>query len=376
MANNQIATAKNNEVMAAQIPNSQHFANRVLKEFGDTSGQVQATPAQRRLIQGYFIGIDQALKTAEEYREKKNKNNYDHSYDELLPYTWENVDISPKMAQNLMHYAKLGLDMTLPNQLSPVFFKDNKKGKYVCAFIPGYEGRRIVAQKYALLPFLNVIAELVYSTDEFIPHKKDKNTPFDCYEFNIKNPFNRGEVVGAFGYVVREDERQNELFFLTKDQIDKRKPEKASANFWGGESTVWENKKKVTKVIDGWYEEMALKTMKNYVYKHITIDPQKVDDNYAGYLSAESDVNEARMTAEVEKNANSTVIDIEAETPMPQSAQPAETAQIPERTVTAQTQQPAPIKQHQLQPEAEFDMAEIAEAEKDKTPAEAMDPMF
>ena len=376
MANNQIATAKNNEVMAAQIPNSQHFANRVLKEFGDTSGQVQATPAQRRLIQGYFIGIDQALKTAEEYREKKNKNNYDHSYDELLPYTWENVDISPKMAQNLMHYAKLGLDMTLPNQLSPVFFKDNKKGKYVCAFIPGYEGRRIVAQKYALLPFLNVIAELVYSTDEFIPHKKDKNTPFDCYEFNIKNPFNRGEVVGAFGYVVREDERQNELFFLTKDQIDKRKPEKASANFWGGETTVWENKKKVTKVIDGWYEEMALKTMKNYVYKHITIDPQKVDDNYAGYLSAESDVNEARMTAEVEKNANSTVIDIEAETPMPQSAQPAEPAQIPERTVTAQAQQSAPVKQHQLQAEAEFDMAEIAEAEKEKTPAEAMDPMF
>ena len=376
MANNQIATAKNNEVMAAQIPNSQHFANRVLKEFGDTSGQVQATPAQRRLIQGYFIGIDQALKTDEEYREKKNKNNYDHSYDELLPYTWENVDISPKMAQNLMHYAKLGLDMTLPNQLSPVFFKDNKKGKYVCTFIPGYEGRRIVAQKYALLPFLNVIAELVYSTDEFIPHKKDKNTPFDCYEFNIKNPFNRGEVVGAFGYVVREDERQNELFFLTKDQIDKRKPEKASANFWGGEATVWENKKKVTKVIDGWYEEMALKTMKNYVYKHITIDPQKVDDNYAGYLSAESDVNEARMTAEVEKNANSTVIDIEAETPMPQSAQPAEPAQIPERTVTAQTQQPAPVKQHQLQAEAEFDMAEIAEAEKEKTPAEAMDPMF
>lgn len=61
---------------------------------------------------------------------------------------------------------------------------------------------------------------------------------------------------------------------------------------------------------------------------------------------------------------------------MPQPAQPAEPAQIPERTVTAQAQQPAPIKQHQLQPEAEFDMAEIAEAEKEKTPAEAMDPMF
>ncbi len=375
MANNQVATTEKKEVMLNRIPNSQRFTTRVLREFGSSAGDVEATPMQRRLIQGYFIGIDQALKTAEEYREKKNKNNSDHDYDELLPYTWDNVDISPKMAQNLMHYAKLGLDMTLPNQLSPVFFKDNKKGKYVCTFIPGYEGRRIVAQKYALMPFLNVIAELVYSTDEFVPHKKDKNTPFDCYEFNIKNPFNRGEVVGAFGYVVREDERQNELFFLTKDQIDKRKPEKASANFWGGETTVWENKKRTTKVIDGWYEEMALKTMKNYVYKHITIDAQKVDETYTALLAAESDINEKRLASEVSQHANSTVIDIEAETPMMQPVQPAEQAQLPEQTATAQAQQPAPVQQ-QVPADADFDMAEIAAAEKEKTAAETMNPMF
>lgn len=81
------------------------------------------------------------------------------------------------------------------------------------------------------------------------------------------------------------------------------------------------------------------------------------------------------MTAEVEKNANSTVIDIEAETPMPQSAQPAEPAQIPEQTVTAQAQQPAPVQQ-QVPADADFDMAEIAAAEKEKTAAEAMNPMF
>lgn len=371
MANNQVATIEKKEVMAPQIPNSQNFATRVLREFGNSAGDVEASPMQRRLIQGYFIGIDQAIKTAEENREKQNKNNSDHKYDNTLEYTWANVDIGPKMAQNLMHFAKLGLDMTLPNQLSPVFFKDKKKGKYVCAFIPGYEGRRIVAQKYALLPFLNVIAELVYSTDEFIPHKKDKNTPFDCYEFNIKNPFNRGEVVGAFGYVVREDERQNELFFLTKDQIDKRRPEKASANFWGGEVNVWETDEsgkrvKTTKETSGWYEEMALKTMKNYVYKHITIDPQKVDDNYAAYLAA-TDPSETSMAAEVEQNANSTVIDIEADAP-------AETPQLPQKTVTGQAQKPAPVQQ--VAADAEFDMAEIAAAEKEMSAADAMNPMF
>ena len=368
--NKQIANAKN-DVVTANIPNSQNFTARVLREFGNSVGNIEATDSQKRLVQGYFIGIDQALKMAEENREKQNKNNSDHRYDNPLEYTWTNVDIGPKMAQNLMHFAKLGLDMTLPNQLSPVFFKDKGKGKYVCAFIPGYEGRRIVAQKYALTPFLTVIAELVYSTDEFIPHKKDRNNKFDTDEFNIKNPFNRGEIVGAFGYVVRDDERQNELFFLTKDQIDKRKPEKASANFWGGTVNVWEKDQngknvKTSKEIAGWYEEMALKTMKNYVYKHITIDPQKVDDNYAGYLNA-TDSSEARLMDEVERNANSTVIDVEA-------AAPVKPVQLPEQTVTAKAQQPAPVQQ-QMAADADFDMAEIAAAEKEMPDAD-MKPMF
>lgn len=374
--NNQVVTAKNNEVAAAQIPNSQRFANKILNEFADSAGAIKISDKHRRLIQGYFIGISHALNTAEANRLRKNANNKDHNYDEPLAYKWNNVDLNAAFAQALMQYAKLGVDMTLPNQLAPVLFKDNKINKYTCSFIIGYEGRRIIAQKYALNPFVNVITELVYENDEFIPHKKDNKNTSDTYEFRIANPFNRGAIVGAFGYVIREDERQNELFILTKEQIDKRKPDRAAAEFWGGTKIVYENGKKTTKEVAGWYEEMALKTMKNYVYKHITIDAQKVDDVYTALLEAESDLNEKRLASEVSQHANSTVIDIEAETPMPQSAQPAEPAQIPERTVTAQTQQPAPVKQHQLQPEAEFDMAEIAEAEKEKTPAEAMDPMF
>ena len=253
--------------------------------------------------------------------------------------------------------------------------KDNKINKYTCSFIIGYEGRRIIAQKYALNPFVNVITELVYETDEFIPHKKDNQNPSDTYEFRITNPFNRGPIVGAFGYVIREDARQNELFILTKEQIDKRKPEKAAAEFWGGTKTVYEDGKRVTKEVAGWYEEMALKTMKNYVYKHITIDAQKVDETYTALLAAESDINEKRLASEVSQHANNTVIDIEAETPMAPPVQPAEPAQLPEQTVTAQAQQPAPVQQ-QVPADADFDMAEIAAAEKEKTAAEAMNPMF
>lgn len=375
MTNNQIATAKNNEVTAAQIPNSQRFANKILKEFSDSAGNIQIGEKHRRLIQSYFIGISRALTTAEANRVRKNANNKDHKYDEPLAYTWNNVDLNASFAQALVQYAKLGVDMTLPNQLAPVLFKDNKINKYTCSFIIGYEGRRIIAQKYALNPFVNVITELVYETDEFIPHKKDNQNPSDTYEFRITNPFNRGPIVGAFGYVIREDARQNELFILTKEQIDKRKPEKAAAEFWGGTKTVYEDGKRVTKEVAGWYEEMALKTMKNYVYKHITIDAQKVDETYTALLAAESDINEKRLASEVSQHANNTVIDIEAETPMTQPVQPAEPAQIPEQTVTAQAQQPAPVQQ-QVPADAGFDMAEIAAAEKEKTAAEAMNPMF
>lgn len=371
--NNQIATTKNNEVMA-NIPNSQRFTNRILREFADNSGAIKITEQHRRLIQSYFIGIDNALKTAEAYRQKKNAGNKDHKYDEPLAYAWSNVDVNASFAQSLVQYAKLGVDMMLPNQLAPVFFKDNKTNKYTCSFIIGYEGRRIIAQKYALNPFINVIAELVYETDEFIPHKKDTSHPFDSYEFRITNPFNRGAIVGAFGYVVREDERQNELFMLNKAQIDKRKPERAAAEFWGGTKTVWEDGKKVTKEVEGWYEEMALKTLKNYVYKHITMDAQKVDDTYSALLAAESDINEKRLASEVSKHANATVIDIETETPIAQAAQPAEPVQLPEQTVTAKAQQPAPVQQ-QMAADTDFDMAEIAAAEKEM-PAADMKPMF
>lgn len=53
-------------------------------------------------IQGYFISIDRALKAAEEERLRKNANNKDHKYDNDLPVTWENVNLTD-LALDVVH---------------------------------------------------------------------------------------------------------------------------------------------------------------------------------------------------------------------------------------------------------------------------------
>jgi recombination protein RecT len=100
--------------------NSERFTNMVFRQFGqNVSGAFQVTDAQKRLIQGYFIVIDRVLKTAEENRLSKNASNRDHKWDNPMPCTWENVNLQ-ELALDLMHYARMGLDMMQDNHLSPI----------------------------------------------------------------------------------------------------------------------------------------------------------------------------------------------------------------------------------------------------------------
>ena len=48
--------------------NAEKFTAKVMREFGSSVGGIQVTDYQRRLIQGYFIAIDRALKNAEDER--------------------------------------------------------------------------------------------------------------------------------------------------------------------------------------------------------------------------------------------------------------------------------------------------------------------
>lgn len=311
---------------------SEKFTNRVLAEFGgNVSGIAQVTDYQRRLIQGYFIGIDRALKTAEERRVAKNAANSNHSYDEELPVTWSNVNLND-LAMSLVHYARIGLDMMQDNHLFPIPYKNNRTKKYDITLMEGYNGIQYIAEKYALVRPKAVTIELVYSTDSFKPIKKSRTNAVEAYEFEINNAFDRGDIVGGFGYIEYEDKNRNKLVIMTLKDILKRKPEYAAAEFWGGKKKVWKNGKKTEEDTDGWFEEMCLKTIKREVYsaKNIPRDPMKIDESYH-YLKAQEMRNaELEAQAEIDANANKAFIDVDiTETDTP--------AELPQETIDMDT---------------------------------------
>lgn len=307
-------TVQNAEVetqKSVQLAMSERFTNKVLKEFGgNIAGAMQVTDYQRTLIQGYFIVIDRTLKKAEEDRIRKNENNKDHAYDNDLPVTWENVNLND-LALDLVHYARMGLDMTQDNMLFPIPYKNNKSNNYDITLMEGYNGKRYIAQKYGLDVPTAVTVEVVYSTDNFRPIKKGKDNRVENYEFEITNAFNRGTIVGGFAYLEFSDPTNNELIIMSMNDINKRKPKYASANFWGGKQKVWENGKQVEVETEGWIDEMVRKTIIREAFssKHIPRDPKKVDDSYQYMKMREARYAEIEAQAEILASANATLID-------------------------------------------------------------------
>ena len=186
------------------------------------------------------------------------------------------------------------------------------------------------AVKYGLDVPDHVTVELVYSNDYFRPIKKDANHPHEGYEFEIKNAFDRGKIVGALLPFVYQDPGENKLVMMTIADIEKRKPDHASPEFWGGEKDKWENGQKVGKEkVEGWYEKMCWKTVYRAAHSDITIDSQKIDDDYLRLKQMESDFAESEVNEEIRANANKNVIDITPPTaaePQPDPEQPKETA--------------------------------------------------
>ena len=311
--NSELVKKEQTELQKQELTASERFTGMVMKEFQGNIGTLNLNEYQKQLIRGYFIGIDNALKKAEEAR--LNKNSWKSTKEEdknNLPITWQNVNMND-LAIAVVHHAKLGLDMQIPNHLNAIPYKNNKTQKYDIGFLKGYKGLEYIATQLSLYPIRNIVVELIYSNDIFEIVNKDNIVR---YNFIIKNPFDRGEIVGGFGYIQYVDESRNKIITLSKGDIDKRKPDYAAAEFWGGEKDKWENGKKVGKEkIDGWYEEMARKTIARATYNAVPIDPKKVNESYA-YVIEKNDntyenVIEAHVTEEIEENANKEMIDIE-----------------------------------------------------------------
>lgn len=295
------------ELAITQPSQSERFTNAVMKEFSSNNGAVTLTPFQKKLCQNYFIKVDQTLKDNEKKRLAK-----DERYRDGLAFTWENVNMA-KLATDVIAYSSVELDPTQPNHISIVPYKNTANNKFDMGFLIGYRGMEIKAKKYGLEVPSDVVYELVYSTDKFKQFKKDMNNPVESYTLEITNDFDRGKVVGGFWYHEFKDApEKNKIKVFSLKDIEKRKPKYASAEFWGGEKDIWENKKKVgTEIIEGWFEEMAIKTISRNAYNAITIDSKKIDDNYLAILQKENEMNDSIIQNQIDANANKEPLDFE-----------------------------------------------------------------
>ncbi len=110
--------------------------------------------------------------------------------------------------------------------------------------------------------------------------------------------------------------------------ILKRKPEYASANFWGGKATEWKTvdgkRQKVEVEKEGWFDEMCRKTLIREVYsaKHLPRDPQKIDDAYQFMKAREARFAEIQAQAEIDAQANIIPIDTTPTAPAALGAPP------------------------------------------------------
>ena len=321
---------------------SERFMQKVMKEFGGSvPGELRISDYQRTLVQGYFIAIDRALKNAEEERLRKNANNRDHKYDNPLPITWANVNL-PELALDVVHYARLGLDMMQPATLYPIPYKNKKANRYDITLMEGYNGIRYIAENYALISPKSITIEVVYSNDTFHPLKKSRSNLVESYEFDVTSPFDRGEIVGGFGYIEYQDASRNELIIMTMKDVMKRKPIYASANFWGGQATEWVDGKKQTVEKEGWLDEMVRKTIIREVYsaKHIPRDPRRIDESYQQMKQQEARLRAAAddVRQEINVTANTVPLEEPKEIPAAQEvvAKNATTAPEPEPKTEAQ----------------------------------------
>lgn len=249
-----------------------------------TGVKTETSDYQKRLIQSYFVLIDEALKTAESKRNEARNE---------IPYIWNNVDMED-LAMQIKDNSKLGLDPAIPNHLSAIPRLNSHTGKYVIGLMQGYTGKEFIARKYAAEPILSLTIELVRDTDTFKVLKKNSDRQHDDYIFEVNEPFKRGKVIGGFGYIEYEDERKNKLVVMSLSDMDKRKPKYAdTSNFW-----------------QGWTDEMLYKTLVRYVChsRNIPQDPlkieeainrQKMKELQFARLEAESDVEAALDAAEM-----------------------------------------------------------------------------
>ena len=305
-----VSKTENSQVAKVKVSPSERFTNAVMREVPTGGeGKVVLSNFQKKLIQNYFIKLDGVLKESEVKRLAKSGK-----WQDPLEYSWANVNMN-KLAQDVVAYSSVGLDPLQKNHINPIPYKNKKTSQFDITFIEGFVGLELKAKKYGYDVPDEVKFELKYAKDAFKIIKKDANNEFEDYTFDIVDAFDRGELQGGFYKKIFFDQSEkNSVVLMTRKDIEKRKPAYASAEFWGGEKDNWVNGQKEGKIqVEGWEEEMFLKTLKRHCWDKIGIDSEKIDENYHKMLQNDLDNTSSKVSREIDENANGETIDIDGE---------------------------------------------------------------
>jgi len=273
------------QTASAPAPASQRFTQRITANFAAAAGApVELTKHERTLAQHLFLYLDNQFRALNSKRR-----------DGTPPIDWNNVNLED-LALKSVAIVKAGLDAAIPNHVHAVPYLNGKTKKYDVDLRPGYTGKDFVARRTALYPIKNIRYELVYKNDVFVPLKKGANRPVESYTHEIPNPFDRGEVIGGYGYVEYEDETKNQLIMVTDREFKKARAAAPGDKFWGP-----------------YTDEMKFKTVVNRVYSKIPKDPKK-SDAVAAIQSLEPTVEDELEKLEDKAHAgmiNAPVVDID-----------------------------------------------------------------
>lgn len=233
---------------------SERFSSMVMREYSTEIGQVQFDNFKKKLAQHMFIKVDMALKEAESRRNPVKQK---------TPMVWANVNLA-KLAIDAVHRIELQLDALIPNHIHPIPYFNSRAGKYDIDLCIGYAGKDYYYREMALYPPVDVRYELKHENDELIVYKKGMNNEIENYEFNIKDPFKRGKVVGGFGYIQYEDPTKNKIVLVYMEDFEKAKKKSGTDKFWSPHEY-----------------DMQLKTITHRTVKHIVLDPKKINKSFA-----------------------------------------------------------------------------------------------
>jgi recombination protein RecT len=256
------------------------FTGAMMREFSGIAGAaIELSPEQKRLAQHLFLKIDESLKSLEAKRLAKGETN-------RQPIIWQNVNMQ-KLAMDAMRRVELGLDALIENHISPIPYWNARLGKYDLDLRVGYVGKDYYRRRFALHPPKRIIYELVYSTDVFKLVKKSAKNPVETYELEVTKPWDRGEIVGGFAYLMYEDETQNQLIPVPASEFD-RSERLGNKDFWKSSPV-----------------EMKYKTIVNRAMARLWPDPEKTPDSFH-IVEAEFDAGptEEAVAHEIAENAN------------------------------------------------------------------------